>query len=672
MVSSKHNCSGIAPGRWLAIVCATLISTPAFARGVSPYLPLNMAADIERQIERVMILADQPVMTRPIAAAAVLDALPKACAADPALCAQVRRYLQRYMRNAGITQASAELAVTANGETKSMPSQRGMLMDSAWQAAASAFWQPSDFALASVGGVAYDGRAVPSGSMLSFGFARAQVDVGYRDHWLSPFTDSSLLISTQAPTMPSITLSNYVPFKLLGFQYQVFLAQMAHSDNIAYQGRLTSGNPRLAGLHLQIQPVSGYALSVNRVMQYGGGERSGSGFNDLLKALYKPSRYDNTNAAVNTDQEFGNQAAAVTSRMIFPGARPFSVYFEYAGEDNSYAGNFRLGNSALSMGLDLPRVGDRFDFTYEASEWQNAWYVHHIYRDGLANHGHVIGHWFGDERQRGDGVGGMSHMLRLGWHAWNGYLQFKYRTLANQNYSGVDYVREHEIGASYARPWKGNSIGAELAVGRDVFDEHYARLAASFSFDQDWWSAAAGALPTGTGDADAVDVFVDLGGNVSRANTFLGDVDQFFGNTRNQAAWTESDARLESHIGFGARRKVSRRSDLGARIELDNVAGHSLLSVRAVDYRYRLTKRYALNGFLGAGRYNLATPAYGYYIGLGLQVRDVLPKWDISLDARHHEKVARDKLLPSDPPQTPRNDMFVDINGFTLYASRRF
>src|SRR5262245_20387291 len=51
----------------------SLVSTPLLARGVSPYLPLNLDPQIERQIERALILADKPVLTRPFAAAAVLD-----------------------------------------------------------------------------------------------------------------------------------------------------------------------------------------------------------------------------------------------------------------------------------------------------------------------------------------------------------------------------------------------------------------------------------------------------------------------------------------------------------------------------------------------------------------------------------------------------------------------
>jgi|ERR1019366_3462980 hypothetical protein len=70
--------------------------------------------------------------------------------------------------------------------------------------------------LASVGAVAYAGRTVPVGSILSVGFNWAQLDLGYRDHWFSPMTDSSMLISTEAPTLPSVTLSNYEPLTRLG------------------------------------------------------------------------------------------------------------------------------------------------------------------------------------------------------------------------------------------------------------------------------------------------------------------------------------------------------------------------------------------------------------------------------------------------------------------------
>src|SRR5499427_9871280 len=99
-------------------VCVSLCllaAGPLRARGVSPYLPLNLDPEVEREVERVLILGDRPVTARPIPAAMVLDALPKACAIDPVLCRRVRRALKRYMQDSALEFASAE-ASAVNGD----------------------------------------------------------------------------------------------------------------------------------------------------------------------------------------------------------------------------------------------------------------------------------------------------------------------------------------------------------------------------------------------------------------------------------------------------------------------------------------------------------------------------------------------------------------------------
>jgi hypothetical protein len=107
-------------------------------------------------------------------------------------------------------------------------------------------------------------------------------------------------------------------------------------------------------------------------------------------------------------------------------------------------------------------------------------------------------------------------------------------------------------------------------------------------------------------------------------------------------------------------------------LEADDVQGHSLIGVRALDYRYRFKRRpLALSFFLGAARYALATPAYGLYYGAGLQWRNVRPGWDLGFDYRYANSVARDHLLPSDP-QSPRPDSFYNISLFTVSISRNF
>jgi len=115
-------------------------------------------------------------------------------------------------------------------------------------------------------------------------------------------------------------------------------------------------------------------------------------------------------------------------------------------------------------------------------------------------------------------------------------------------------------------------------------------------------------------------------------------------------------------VALGARRSVSDHSDLGARLDLDDLGGKSLAGVRLIDYRYRFQGPLALGAFLGAARYALATPAYGFYYGVGLQWRDILPHVDAGVEARYYDSVARDHLLPGDP-HTNRPDSFYDISG---------
>ncbi|MGH8210286.1 MAG: capsule assembly Wzi family protein, partial [Steroidobacteraceae bacterium] len=261
----------------------------AHGRGVTPYLPLNLDPEVERQVERVLVLGDKPVMTRPIPAALVLDALPKACKADAVLCESVRRYLKRYMRGSGIEFASVD-ASASNGSKLVMPNEHGRTEQSHYQIAGAGYIQPSDYALLNLGGIVYEGRTTPTGSVLSLGFDFAQLDIGYRDHWWSPMTDSSVLLSTEAPTMPSITLSNYEPLTRLGLTYEIMLARMSKSNKIELtNGDLTTGYPKVAGLHVGFEPVPGWSIAASRILIFGGGAAGGQSVSNILQAFFDPS-----------------------------------------------------------------------------------------------------------------------------------------------------------------------------------------------------------------------------------------------------------------------------------------------------------------------------------------------------------------------------------------------
>lgn len=158
----------------------------------------------------------------------------------------------------------------------------------------------------------------------------------------------------------------------------------------------------------------------------------------------------------------------------------------------------------------------------------------------------------------------------------------------------------------------------------------------------------------------SAELFLDVGVQVSRIEARIANV-----------AGTVDTTETGAHVGLGVFRSFGDRHELGARIELDNLGSDLLLAVRAVDWRYRVSERVSVGGFLGAARLDLATPAYGYYFGAGVQFRELMPGWDLGLDFRYGDKVARDNLLPTDP-QGGSPDNFYDIIGVSLYISRRF
>jgi hypothetical protein len=276
-----------------------------------------------------------------------------------------------------------------------------------------------------------------------------------------------------------VTISNYTPFTRAKLRYEAFLAQTSESANIAFGAATTTGKPRLAGLHLSVEPLAGWSIGVSRLMQYGGGDREDS-FGELLEAFLDPA--SNDNVAPGVAGEFGNQVASFSSQFVLGDPFPVAVYFEYAGEDTSRSSNLRLGNSALSAGIALPKLGRNLSATFELTEWQNGWYVHHIYGDGLRHEGRVLGHWGADWRVVGDGIGARSMFARVTWDPTFGAMEASYRQLDNEDYSGADYETARHIEVRYSRPWEQLFVGAELTFGRNVFGESYSRLGAFIRF----------------------------------------------------------------------------------------------------------------------------------------------------------------------------------------------
>jgi len=165
-----------------------------------------------------------------------------------------------------------------------------------------------------------------------------------------------------------------------------------------------------------------------------------------------------------------------------------------------------------------------------------------------------------------------------------------------------------------------------------------------------------GLTATGVAREAAAELFVDVGFNDTSVDADIATLPEKITTDTNGL-----------HLGLGLRRELQRGS-IGARLELDDLDGELLLAVRALDYRRHLTQRFALTAFAGAARLDLDTPAYGYYFGGGVQLKNLWPRWDLGLDLRLGDKLARDNF----DPQSPRPDDFYDLTGFTIYLSRGF
>ena len=264
-------------------------------------------------------------------------------------------------------------------------------------------------------------------------------------------------------------------------------------------------------------------------------------------------------------------------------------------------------------------------------------------------------------------------MLRIGWEPpFGGYLEERVRTLVNQTYGAFPYRHYLDITVRYSRPWNDLTVGGEVLAGRDVFGKSFSRVSGFVRYGGDRHTRDGGDdsrdddardsdATARTEDEHATELFIDAGGNAYRVRTDL----------EKGIPITTSKVMFGPHFAVGARRAVNDKNDWGVRLELDQIDGHSLIGVRPIDYRHRYGDTFSLSLFAGVDRYDLATPAYSLYGGFGTQWRDVLPKWDLGVDLRFAQNIARNHVLPSDV-QGVRPDSFYKIQSFIGYISRRF
>lgn len=460
-----------------AALCSGISST---AIAGTFYLPTQLAPEAEARVERLFVLANMPTIKRPIAINDVIRALEKVGDKDPALSQGIRQYIARYSKTVGLTHMSAE-AGKGSSSDHTLNNRRGQGTNSKFYGSLNGYWAVNDFMAINAGAIVREGSANDNdvsfeGSFISVGWDALQADIGYRTRWSGPFQDSDMLVTTNATAMPGITLSNSQPFTDFGIRYELSLSRMSKSDKIESQADPSqdlSGYPKLLVTHLSFEPLEGFAIGFNRLLQFGGADRDQDP-KSVFDALYNAKAADNIGME---GRDFGNQQSSITTRYTFNEGFPFSVYMEYAGEDTSAASDIHFGNSALMYGLHLPVLPYHFDVTYEHAEWQNGWYVNSNFGDGMQNDGSMIGHWQTNMRKVLDDSGGNAQTLKIIWDNYAGSsLTATLRTVQSDNSIAGGGVNGQELSLQYARAWGPTIVGASAINGENVLGESYSYL----------------------------------------------------------------------------------------------------------------------------------------------------------------------------------------------------
>jgi len=479
----------------ISLFIGVAISANAIAEGgVSPYLPLNQVPNLEHNIQRLLAVSKHThIMSKPYKARDIYNVLQTIRYEHPDLYHTLTYQINPYIQAGTITFAKATASVGTSD--KILPNQRGQTTKTNLAVEGGAYLNLGDYFGASVAGIVNEDGVIPTQSIIYMGFKYAQLDIGYREHWYSPFNNSAMLLSTQAETTPSITLSNVEPITSFKIRYDMFISQMTEQRGILKNQRVENieereyepGKPYLFGLHTSFAATDNLTISLSRLMQFGGGPRSVT-LKDFAEGFFSPGGKDNVGEDDTDDANFelGDQLGAIgASYSNTLNSVPYELYGEVALED-TLGGGGGGRNNAYSFGVFLPFIKKNHSIRFEHSNWQALWYANGIYLDGNRNHGNVIGHWAGDEHDYEDYVAAKAMSLDWNWQLnRKEYLQTIFRALKN---SGAQYSTSYEVQVSYNRKlsrsiWGAKSWGVELYGGKDVYGDSFSKLTVTANFN---------------------------------------------------------------------------------------------------------------------------------------------------------------------------------------------
>lgn len=476
----------------ISLLVGLAISANAMAKGgVSPYLPLNQVPELEHNVARLLAVSKNThIMSKPYKAEDIYNILQKIKHTYPQLYQTLSYQISPYIQSDAGTFAKVTLA--AGTKNKTLPNQRGQTTRTNLMVEAGAYANFGRHFGISVAGIANEDEILPTQSFIYLGHKYAQLDIGYREHWYSPFNDSAMLLSTHAKTTPSITISNVEPITSFNIRYDMFISKMTEQRGILKEGRQTGvervyepGKPFLYGLHTSFAATDNLTIGLSRLMQFGGGPRSVT-LKDFTEGFFTPGNKDNVSREdadrLGEDFELGDQLGSITfeyNNSLFN--LPYEFYGEIALEDT--LGGTR--NNAYTFGLYLPFIANNHSLRFEHGVWQKSWYGHRLYLNGNRNSGNVIGHWAGDEHNYTDYTPAKSMSINWVWQLnAKESLNSTIRALKNKR---DGYETSYELQTAYIRKlnkpiWGTKSVGAELYLGKDVYGEAFSRLAFTANF----------------------------------------------------------------------------------------------------------------------------------------------------------------------------------------------
>ena len=397
---------------FLGFCCATWLAVPASA---DPWL----APGDEALRADILLLADAgvlkgPVTTWPMSWPDIArDAI--AITTTSGLDASVQSALMRVQRLARVSSSQgfsgAGIRARASNEPAMLRGFADTPRDEA-ELALRASWLTDHLTLNLQGSVvadAKDGKTYRAdGSYFGVNIGNFMISAGLMERWWSPGWDGSLILSTNARPIPSLTVErNYTdPFKTKLLSWAgPWRASIAIGE--AEQHGVAVSGVRFLAARVNFKPRPWLELALTRTAQWCGGDRPCglSVFRDLL--IGRDNQVEDGQASA--DQP-GNQMAGYDLRVRSPWrALPLAFYTQWIGEDEAgglpsrFIGLFGLETWA-SLGGGTLRVRAEYtdttcNFTRQDGLFDCA-YRNGIYPQGYAYRGRVIGDSMDNDSRR--------------------------------------------------------------------------------------------------------------------------------------------------------------------------------------------------------------------------------------------------------------------------------